>query len=125
MNDSSGSRVTILLVEDNPIHVRLIQHLLADSKTPIFHLITSGSLAEAYAQIGQHAIDLVMLDLTLPDSQDLDTFVRLRGHAPDVPIVIVTSLDDVKLAARAVEAGAQDYLVKSSLNRSALSRSLR
>jgi glutamate dehydrogenase (NAD(P)+) len=124
MNDSSGNQVTVMLVEDNPIHVRLIQHLLAESRSPTFHLLTSGSLGEASQRLGPD-VDLILLDLTLPDSHDLDTFVRVRSQAPNIPIVIVTSLDDVKLAARAVESGAQDYLVKSSLNRSALIRSIR
>ena len=70
-------------------------------------------------------IELVLLDLTLPDSQDLETFIRVRAHVPHLPVVIVTGSDDIKLAARAVEAGAQDYLVKTQLNASILARSLR
>ena len=61
----------------------------------------------------------------MPDSQDLETFIRVRSHAPAMPIVIVTGLDDIKLAAKAVEAGAQDYLVKTQLSRTSLTRSLR
>ena len=83
------------------------------------------SLKDGLNKLGAGGIELVLLDLTLPDSQDLETFVRVRAHAPNVPIVIVTGLDDIKLAAKAVEAGAQDYLVKTQLQRNVLTRSLR
>jgi glutamate dehydrogenase (NAD(P)+) len=125
MIDSAGNHVQMLLVEDNPVHVRLIEHLLGESRSPVFRVESAGSLADASERLDKHRFELILLDLTLPDSHDLETFERVRKLAPDVPIVIVTSLDDVKLAARAVEAGAQDYLVKSNLNRSFLIRSLR
>jgi glutamate dehydrogenase (NAD(P)+) len=125
MPDGTDNAVKVLLVEDNPVHVRLIEHLLAESRAPAFELTVVGSLAEGERRLDGEPIDVVLLDLTLPDSEDLDTFVRLRAHAPGQPIVVVTSLDDVKLAAKAVEAGAQDYLVKTQLNRTALTRSIR
>lgn len=125
MTVNSDNIVNVLLVEDNPVHVHLIRHLLAESHAPVFELNTAGSLAEGQQRLERDAIDVVLLDLTLPDSEDLETFVRLRAHAPQKPIVIVTSLDDVRLAAKAVEAGAQDYLVKTQLNRTALTRSIR
>lgn len=125
MQDHAGSYVNVLLVEDNPVHVRLVETLLADSKGPAFRLQTVQQLSEALARISAGDIDVVLLDLTLPDSEDLQTFFKVRAQAPSLPIVIVTGLDDVTLAAKAVEAGAQDYLVKTHLNRTSLTRSLR
>ncbi|MCA9007663.1 MAG: response regulator, partial [Planctomycetaceae bacterium] len=125
MNTASGNTVKVLLIEDNPIHVGLVKTLLAESKSPIFQLQYAGTLQAGLNQLDAASVDVVLLDLTLPDSEDLDTFIRVRSFAPAIPIVIVTSLDDVKLAAKAVEAGAQDYLVKTQLSRTSLIRSIR
>ncbi|MEQ8636201.1 Glutamate dehydrogenase [Gimesia maris] len=125
MNTSSGNTVKVLLIEDNPIHVGLVKTLLSESKSPFFQLQYAGTLQAGLNQLDAAAVDVVLLDLTLPDSEDLDTFIRVRSFAPTVPIVIVTGLDDVKLAAKAVEAGAQDYLVKTQLSRTSLIRSMR
>lgn len=125
MNTASGNTVKVLLVEDNPIHVGLVKTLLAESKTPVFQLQYAGTLQAGLNQLDAASVDVVLLDLTLPDSEDLDTFIRVRSFAPAIPIVIVTSLDDIKLAAKAVEAGAQDYLVKTQLSRTSLIRSIR
>ncbi len=124
MNDAS-THIRVLLIEDNPIHVKLIDNLLASSRAPAFDLQTAGQLSEGLSRLDRGDIELVLLDLTLPDSQDLETFIRVRAHMPHLPVVIVTGVDDIKLAARAVEAGAQDYLVKTQLNASVLARSLR
>lgn len=121
----SEPSVRVLLIEDNPIHARLIQELLKDSTAPSFSLTVCGLLAEGLARLTAEKFDLVLLDLILPDSEELDTFVRVRSHAPALPIVIITGVDDIKLAAKAVEAGAQDYLVKTQLQRGPLTRSLR
>jgi glutamate dehydrogenase (NAD(P)+) len=117
--------VHVLLVEDNPIHARLIQTLLAQDGHPAFNLEVADRLSDGLARLDQGAVDLVLLDLVLPDSQELETFVQVRSAAPEVPIVILTGLDDIRLAAKAVEAGAQDYLVKSQLNSVSLHRSIR
>lgn len=121
----SGNVVQVLLIEDNPVHARLIEGLLSESKSPSFQLTVAGLLADGLARLAAGNIDLILLDLVLPDSQDLETFIRVRSHAPTVPIVIVTGTDDINLAAKAVEAGAQDYLVKTQLQRGLLVRSLR
>ncbi len=125
MSEPATNSVSVLLIEDNPVHVRLIQALLADSNAPSFQLDSAESLQQGLQRMDAGGIDLVLLDLTLPDSQDLETFIRVRAHAPTVPIVIVTGVDDITLAAKAVEAGAQDYLVKTQLSRAVLNRSLR
>ena len=124
MTDAS-THIRVLLIEDNPIHVKLVDNLLASSRAPAFDLETAGQLSEGLSRLDRGDIELVLLDFTLPDSQDLETFIRVRAHVPHLPVVIVTGMDDIKLAAKAVEAGAQDYLVKTQLNASILARSLR
>jgi len=125
MSDHSGNTVNVLVVEDNPIHARLVEGFLSESKSPVFQLHLVERLAEARRQLDEGGIDLILLDLTLPDSEGLQTFIDVRTHAPALPIVIVTGVDDITMAAKAVEAGAQDYLVKTKLSRTSLTRSLR
>ncbi len=125
MNDQPGNQISVLLIEDNPIHTRLIQRLLAEVDRPVFHLESADRLSTGLARLAEGGIDVVLLDLVLPDSQELDTVLRVRAEAPAVPIVILTGLDDVTLAARAVEEGAQDYLVKAQVNSALLERSIR
>ena len=117
--------VRILLIEDNPIHARLIQTLLAEDNQLACNLETADRLVTGLARLAQGGVDLILLDLVLPDSQELNTFIQVRSAAPEVPIVVLTGLDDVRLAAKAVQAGAQDYLLKSRLNSVALRRSIR
>jgi glutamate dehydrogenase (NAD(P)+) len=125
VSNPSENSVSVLLIEDNPVHVRLVQGLLSEARSPSFKLTTAENLNAGLKRLDQGNIDLVLLDLTLPETQDLETFIRVRARVPRVPIVILTGLDDIRLAAKAVEAGAEDYLVKTQLNRSLLIRSLR
>lgn len=117
--------ITVLLVEDNPIYTRLIQRLLGKSESPVFEVIAVETLADAIDRLAEKGIDLVLLDLMLPDSQALDTFYRIKAHARDVPIVIQSGLDDLALATKAVEGGAHDYLVKDRITSTTLIRSIR
>src|SRR5262249_1532890 len=122
-----------LLIEDNPVQAKLIANLLAGSTSPVFDLQIAGQLGEGLERIdaaesgnGSHGhVDIVLLDLVLPDSEDLDTFARVHAHAPNLPVVILTGLDDVSIAARAVELGAQDYLLKAKMDQAGLRRSIR
>lgn len=114
---------TVLMIEDNPIHARLIHNLLKETGMG-YTVITAGSLAEGLQHIARESIDIILLDLVLPDSQELDTFSRVRAATTQVPVIILTSLDDVSLAAKAVEAGAQDYLIKSEIKGPYLARSM-
>src|SRR5919109_1761845 len=102
--------VRVLAVEDNALQLKLLERLLAESKRPAFDVISAGTLAEGIQILRRGGIDVVLLDLVLPDSAELDTFARLHANAGDVPIVIVSALDDLTVAAKAVDSGAQDYL---------------
>ncbi|MBT5874873.1 MAG: response regulator [Candidatus Latescibacteria bacterium] len=119
-----ADRISVLLIEDNPIHARLIQNLLEESTTSVFDLNSADRLSTGIERLSGGNIDVVLLDLVLPDSQELETLERVRAAAPEMPIVILTSLDDVTLAAKAVEEGAQDFLIKTETNSRTLTRSI-
>ena len=117
--------ITVLLVEDNPGDARLILELLGEVQSQAFDLERVGRLDHALAHLAHAAVDVVLLDLGLPDSQGIDTFVRARRGAPDEPIVVISGLDDERLALEAVRFGAQDYLVKGRIEGQLLARVLR
>lgn len=117
-------RITVLLVEDNPLYVHLIENLLGRSERPAFDVLAVGTLAAGLQRLALGGIDVVLLDLMLPDSAALDTFYRVRAHAADTPIIIQSSLDDISIASKAVEGGAQDYLVKDRISSNSLIRSI-
>lgn len=122
MNENS---IQALLVEDNPGDTRLLQHMLTD--TPFWKalLTCTERLQSALALCRQQSFDIVLLDLSLPDSQGYATFERMRQQIPQTPIILLTGSDDQELALRAVRAGAQDYLVKGESNAALLIRAIR
>jgi len=120
----SEHRIEVLLIEDNPVHARLFQAQLAKVGTPVFAVETADRLAAGLERLGQGGIDIVLLDLVLPDSQELETVIRVRAAAPEIPVVVLTGLDDVDLANRAVEAGAYDYLVKTQVTGPSMARAM-
>ncbi len=122
MNERS---ISVLLVEDNPGDARLIQELLTKPGPSRFSLECADTLTAAAARLDSGGIDVVLLDLGLPESQGFDTFARVQQRAGAIPIVVLTGADDDDLAARAVQKGAQDYLVKGELSKQLLTRSLR
>lgn len=117
--------VNVLLVEDNPLHMKLVERLIESEPQLQCKVDPAANLADGLARLAAGGVDLVLLDLVLPDSQELETLFRVRAAAPDTPVVILTAMDDVKLAASAVEAGASDFLVKSNLNAVSLGRAIR
>ena len=119
------SHITALLIEDNRGDVLLIERMLADRKGGTLRLEAASRLDEGLARIDQGGIDVVLLDLGLPDSAGLDTVRRARAHAPDIPIIVLTGHDDEVLGANAVWAGAQDYLVKGQVDTTLLARAIR
>lgn len=117
--------VNILLVEDNLAEARLLQEVLKGSLISRFHLAHVKRLKDAIAQIEVDHFDVILLDLTLPDSYGLASLDSLIEYAPKLPIVVLTNTNDDELAVEAVRRGAQDYLVKRQLNQDILVRSLR
>jgi glutamate dehydrogenase (NAD(P)+) len=118
-------KITILLIEDNPVQSRLIQHLVGEGPGPSYHVESADRLAKGLERVKEGGVDLVLLDLVLPDSQGLETFVRFRTEAPGIPVIVQTGLQDLHLAAKAVESGAEDFLVKDQIRGSVLNRTIR
>lgn len=119
------SEIRVLVVEDNPLQAALIQELLAQSIDTRFELDTYDNLETALNCLAKKKFDAILLDLTLPDSEGLTTFIRMHEAASGVPVVVLTGNDDWSLAAKAVEAGAQDYLIKGKIDGNRLARALR
>ena len=117
--------IKVLLIEDNPGDVHLIGEMLVEGRGAAFDLEYVDRLSAGLERLSAGDIDVVLLDLWLPDSQGLDTFVRLRGEAPQMPIVVLTGLDDEALGIQAVRKGAQDCLVKRQVNSNLLVHAVR
>ena len=114
----------ILLIEDNPGDIRLLQEYLNEGSACRFQVTQAGRLSRGLERLAEARFDAVLLDLSLPDSHGLDTLVRLHEAAKDVPIVVLTGIEDEALGVKLVQAGAQDYLVKGSVTGPLLMRSL-
>ena len=118
------SSIRTLLIEDNPADARVIQEVLSESPEAAFDLEWVDGLAGGLKELNAGLVDLVLLDLHLPESRGLDTFNAARACAPAVPIVVLTALYDRELALKLVRNGAQDYLVKGQIDPQALLRSM-
>lgn len=116
--------VNVLLIEDNEEHVQFLRKLLATSELTTFELHTASDIARGLERLKDTGIDLILLDLTLPDSDGLETFIRVIEAAPDLPLVVLSGINDVALAIETVQLGAQDYLVKGHVDNHLLVRSL-
>ena len=116
-------RLRVLLVEDNPADIDLIREMLPETGPVGFRLESVSRLSEAFRRLEGGDIDLVLLDLGLPDSHGLQTFHKLRKAAPDIPMVVLTGNTDQETAIAAVREGAQDYLLKGEVSGSLLGRS--
>ncbi len=115
----------VLLVEDNPADVYLVRRTLAETGDFPAVVEAVGRLSAALDRLRSNRIDLVLLDLSLPDSSGLETFRQLSLGAPLVPIVVLSGYDDERTALEAVRDGAQDYLVKGKVDSALLGRTLR
>ncbi len=117
----ADSPISVLLFEDNPIHARLLQNLLK----PEFAVEAVDHLAAGLVRLEAGGIDAILLDLVLPDSQEMATFERVKATVPNIPVLVLTGLDDEVLAEEAVAAGARDYLIKTQIDGESLARSIR
>jgi diguanylate cyclase (GGDEF)-like protein len=118
--------IRILLIEDNPGDAILLRETLRDvGGADQFALTHVMRLDEGLEQLASAPFDVVLLDLSLPDGHGLETLSRTHSHASGTPIVVLTGLNDETLAVRAVQEGAQDYLVKGEVDSNLLARSLR
>jgi signal transduction histidine kinase/DNA-binding response OmpR family regulator len=117
--------IRILLVEDNPGDARLLREFLTETEASQFELVHADRLSEAQRRLGEGRFGAILLDLSLPDARGLETITRLRSQAAGTPIVVLTGLDDEEAAIKALEQGAQDYLIKGRVDGHLLVRALR
>lgn len=114
----------VLVVEDNNTGSALVQrYLQRNSEAPQVH--TAARLSDALAAAQREPLDVIVLDMTLPDAQGVDAVRRMRAAVPHVPIVVLSGTEDESLATEAVQAGAQDYLIKDQVDPASLRRALR
>lgn len=116
--------VRLLLVEDSTSDAEYVREVLAGSGTH-FSLFRCDRLSAALAYLARNTADVVLLDFCLPDSEGLSTFDQLQAAAPSLPVIVLTSTKDDRVALAAVRSGAQDYLVKWDLDRDLLERTIR
>jgi DNA-binding response OmpR family regulator len=114
----------VLLVEDDISYAQLVQMTLSRAREALFDVERKGSLSEALNRLREGDIDLVLLDLNLPDSGGIETFFRMSAKAQDIPVILLTGTEDEALALKAVQMGAQAYLVKGEVNGKHLVRSI-
>ncbi len=117
--------IQVLLVEDNPADALLLREAVREDVLSSFEFTIAESLKAGLELLGQNKFDVILLDLGLPDGQGLESFEKLQGAFPDQPIVVLSGLTDERIALEAVQAGAQDYLVKGPVGWEIASRSIR
>lgn len=117
--------IRVLLIEDDPGDADLVKIVLAESANPKFQVTWADRLKAGLDVLANNSTDVVLSDLGLPDSQGIETFLRVHAQAPKLPIVLMTGFDDETFALEAVRSGAQDYLVKGSVDGKLLSRVIR
>ncbi|HWI90315.1 MAG TPA: response regulator [Flavisolibacter sp.] len=121
---NASELLSILIIEDNPSDSFLIEQMLSSSDLAIEKIFTSERLDEGIQLMQQRSIDVVLSDLSLPDSFGIDTFLKIRRQFTHIPIIILTGLSDSEMALKALKKGAQDYLVKGEFNSSFLVKSI-
>jgi Flp pilus assembly CpaE family ATPase len=114
----------VLLIEDNPGDARLVQEMLVEAEANAFRVYIANSLLAALDALAHESFDVALVDLSLPDSNGLETLLTVQRHAPSLPIVALTGLKSDSMALEAVKQGAQDYLVKGTLTTESLVRAL-
>ena len=123
-NPMVDKKIRILLLEDNPGDVRLIEELLKEKQLPDFILDTCDTLAKGLQSLEENSYNVILLDLGLPGSRGIGTLRTVFSNAPDIPIIVMTGLDDEDTGIEAVREGAQDYFVKGAIERDLFIRAI-
>ena len=116
--------INVLLIEDTTVQVRTVKHMLSSSDRIHFSVEHANSLADGLRLLASADTDVVLCDLQLHDSYGVGTLHRLQNQAQDIPIVLLTNLEDEVLKYEALSSGAQDYLIKSQIDSKGLIRAL-
>ncbi|MBW1641295.1 MAG: response regulator [Deltaproteobacteria bacterium] len=117
--------IDILIIEDDPEIPNLVKEILETTGNFPFNYTTASSLSTGFEMLAKGEFDIILLDLSLPDSRGLDTLHKSLSKAPGIPIILLTGMDDEALAIEALQAGAQDYIVKGHNELFFLARSIR
>src|SRR5271168_4031551 len=125
MNGSPAKKtLTVLLVEDSPEFAALVQQWLAFRTDIDFVLNWTDTLQAGLNRLKNGPVDVILLDLGLPDSSGLETFIKTKQHAAGVPMILLSGDESQELALQMVQAGAQDYIVKSSCSAEGLGKAI-
>jgi DNA-binding response OmpR family regulator len=116
--------ISMLVVEDNPADAALVKEYLRDTVTVNYEVETIDTLSEALSVLSRRNVDIVLLDLSLPDSSGVETVRTLTGRCPQVAIIVLTGLEDENAATQSLRFGAQEYLEKRNLSASMLRRTI-
>ena len=116
--------IKLLLIEDNPSDVMLIQKLLGKKGCLIYDVHVANSLSSGLNHIKNTDFHIVFLDLNLPDSKNIDTYLILRDQAPELPVIVLTGMENQELANLALREGAQDCFLKGRMDIALLERSI-
>jgi len=122
---TARAKLRLLIVEDDVVDRKLLERLLAQSSLGDHEVKCADSLSATLEMLREYAFDLVLLDLGLPDSQGAESVIKLQVHAPHVPIIVLSGLDDERTATSVVQKGVQDYLIKGQVDSTLLVRSIR
>lgn len=117
--------VRVLVVEDDDFDAQILQRMFTKEKRGSFAITHKMRMSEGMEHLASGDVDIVLLDMGLPDADGLDIVRRAKTVAPEVPVIVLTGLEDEALAADAMKAGAQDYLIKGQIESRALPRALR
>jgi len=121
----NAAPLKVLHLEDDPVQAAVIRNLFAADRSQRFDLERHENLPEGLARLSAGGVDVVLLDLELPESCGMETFTKVHSQFPDLPVVVVTRCEDDALGLELVQAGAQDYLVKGTVGSLLVSRTLR
>jgi len=116
--------ISVLIIEDNPGDARLIEEMLKEAKRVQFNFINHKTLSEGLEELLKNEMDVILLDLHLPDCTGLNTISIIREKVEAVPIIVLTGRDDESLAIQSLKRGMQDYLVKGKIDPVLLERSI-
>ena len=118
-------RNKVLIVDDSPTDSNMIRDMIISEEGSPFDVILADRLSKGLKLLDEEGIDLVLLDLFLPESRGLSTLSKVNDKAPQTPIVVLTGAHDEEMAIKTLQSGAQDYLLKEELNRNLLRRTMR
>ena len=120
----SQSKIKILMVEDNPGDQFLLAELLTSAGFNKDLLLTAPSFAEAIDILKSQPVDITLLDLSLPDSEGIETFINIKALVAEKPVIILSGTTNTQLALDAITLGAQDYLIKGDFDEKLLSKTI-